>query len=127
MRIRPLDYDPESDELDLLIDVEAPVPAEVVPLDAGVYIRRERSSGRIVGAFVRGYSHLIHQFYAGEPVPVDMARAAGLTQEFQEIVAWLTETVDLSGRLVKHLRALPEQGEMVEDLFKVHASVIAGT
>ena len=118
------DYDPESDELDLLIDVEAPVPAEAIPLDVGVYIRREHSSGHVVGAFVRGYSHLICRLHAGEPVPTGMARAAGLTQEFQEIVMWLTAMVDLSDQLVKHLRTLPEQSGMVEGLLKVHASVI---
>jgi hypothetical protein len=122
-----LDYELESDELDLLIDVEAPVPAEVVPLDAGVYIRRERGSGRVVGAFVRGYSHVIRQLHAGEPMPMDGARVAGLVHEFQEIVTWLTETVDLSDRLVRHLKVLPEQGDMVEDLLKVHASVMAET
>lgn len=38
MKIRSLGYDPEADELDLLIDVNAPVPAEVIPIGEGIYI-----------------------------------------------------------------------------------------
>ena len=122
MQIRPLGYDPESDELDLLIDTDLSVPAEAVPLDAGIYIRRERVSGRVVGAFVRGYSHLIRRLHAGETVPMEVARAAGLAQEFQEIVSWLTETANLSERLMKRLGALPEQRELLESLLELHAT-----
>lgn len=57
-QIRSLGYDPESDEMDLLIDSIASQTAESIPLGAGVYIPRAFESGKIVGAFIRGY----HQF-----------------------------------------------------------------
>lgn len=123
MHIRPLGYDSESDELDLLIDVEAPVAAEAIPLDAGIYIRCEPASGRVVGAFVRGYSHLIRRLHAGEPVPMDKAKAAGLVEVFEGVVTWLTEAEKLSGQLIKHLGAPPEQRELVESLLELHATV----
>jgi len=59
MNILSLGYDVEADELDLLIDTDSLVPAESVPIDEGIYIRMDRNSGKIVGAFVRGYSNFI--------------------------------------------------------------------
>ena len=59
MKIQALGYDSEADELDLLIDTDVPQPAEAIPLDAGVYIRRDPESGRVVGAFVRGYTSFL--------------------------------------------------------------------
>ncbi len=54
MNIRSLGYDIEADELDLLIDTDVPVPAESVPIDEGIYIRRDKESNKVVGAFIRG-------------------------------------------------------------------------
>jgi len=39
MRVNFLDYDLETVNIDLLIDVDRPVPAEVVPVGDIIYIR----------------------------------------------------------------------------------------
>ena len=59
MKILSLGYDVEADELDLLIDTDSPVPAESVPIGEGIYIRMDKNSVKIVGAFIRGYSNFI--------------------------------------------------------------------
>jgi hypothetical protein len=68
MYISLLACDAKSDELDLLIDEKSPMPAESVPVGEGIYIRRELSSGRVVGAFIRGYSHLLKKLHRGAGV-----------------------------------------------------------
>ncbi len=124
MRIRSLGYNPESDELDLLIDAEQPVPAEAVPVDAGVFIRREWRTGQVVGAFIRGYSHLARRLHTGEPIPDEMAQAVELSEVFHAIVAWLRRTDDLSQLLIHHLGVLPQQHELVEALLDLHAYAV---
>jgi len=118
MQIRSLGYDPEADELDLLIDVDEPVPAESVPIDAGVYIRRDRDSGRVVGAFIRGYSHFVKMVREGRPIPSHRAAAAGFAEELRAIVAWQREVERLSQDLVSHLGDLARQREFLEALMK---------
>jgi hypothetical protein len=41
MKIQALEYDPEADELDLLLDSDATQPAESILVEAGVYSCRE--------------------------------------------------------------------------------------
>src|SRR5438477_1582874 len=88
MKIQALGYDPEADELDLLIDADEPQPAEAVPLDAGVYIRRNPESGRVVGAFIRGYADFLRAMLAEQEIPAVEAVRAGLEKEFSAILEW---------------------------------------
>ncbi len=118
MKIRSLGYDPGADELDLLIDVDKPVPAEPIPIDAGVYIRRDRDSGRVVGAFIRGYSHFVKMVREGQLIPSDRALAAGLADELRAIVAWPREVERLCQDLMSHLGDLAQQQEFLETLMK---------
>ena len=105
MKIQALEYDPEADELDLLIDVEVPQPAEAVPLDAGVYIRRDPDSGRVVGAFIRGYTNFLRAMLAEQEIPAVEAAEAGLEKEFSAILEWQRKALRLSRDLLAHLGA----------------------
>jgi hypothetical protein len=105
MKIQALGYDPEADELDLLIDVDEPQPAEAVPLDAGVYIRRDPDSGRVVGAVIRGYANFLRAMLAGQEIPAVEAVKAGLEKEFSAILEWQRKALRLSRDLVAHLGA----------------------
>ena len=96
MKIQALGYDPEADELDLLIDTDAPQPAEAVPLDAGVYIRRDPGSGRVVGAFIRGYTTFLRVVLAEQEIAAPEAIKAGLDKEFTAIVGWQRKALRLS-------------------------------
>jgi len=89
MDIRPLPYDPEADELDLLIDTKSPKPAESVPVGGGIYIRRDPASGRVVGAFIRGYSHLIKKIRAGGYVSDEDAKRLGVHEAFRSVLQWV--------------------------------------
>jgi hypothetical protein len=89
MYISLLAYDSENDELDLLIDEKSPVPAESVPVGEGIYIRRELSSKRVVGAFIRGYSHLLKKLHTGGQVSDEGAKQVGVHEAFQPVVQWL--------------------------------------
>lgn len=100
MQIRSLGYDSEADELDLLIDTSAPVPAESVPVGEGIYIRREPASKRIVGAFIRGYSHLPKRLRAGVQVSDEEAERQGLRKVFQEVLAWVRKEIDMEQLLL---------------------------
>jgi hypothetical protein len=91
MQVRSLSYDSEADELDLLIDAEAPVPAESVPVGEGIYVQCEPSSGRIVGAFIRGYSDLFERVRAGSQVSDGEAERQGLREVFQAILQWVRD------------------------------------
>ena len=91
MDIRLLAYDSESDELDLLIDEKSPIPAESIPVGHGIYIRREPSSGRVIGAFIRGYSHLLRKVHTGGQVSDEGAKQLGVQEAFQAVVRWIRD------------------------------------
>lgn len=118
MRIRSLGYDPEADELDLLIDMDRPVPAESVPVGAGIYLRRDPRSRRVVGAFVRGYSRFLGSILNSEEIPLEEARAAGYEKELKAILAWQRKALQLSRDLLAHLGtpSLEQQRELVDAL-----------
>jgi len=87
MELHLLDYDPEADELDLLIDSEEPAPAESVHMGNGIYIRCDPSSGRIVGAFVRGYSGLLRRLCSGS---LEIREGQGKFYEvYHEVLKWM--------------------------------------
>lgn len=121
IRIRSLGYDPESDNLDLLINSNRPVPAYAVPVGAGVYIRREFDSHRVVGAIIDGYQDFAACVRRGEPISADLAAQEGLVEELEAIVAWQQEVDALSRGLVTHLGDLARQQELLETLIKVPA------
>ena len=72
-QIRSWGYDPESDELDLLINVDKPQAAESIETDAGIYVRRDFASGQVVGALVRGYRRFAKQVQRGEVSALPLA------------------------------------------------------
>lgn len=118
MKIQALGYDPEADELDLLIDTDVPQPAEAVPVDAGVYIRRDPDSGRVVGAVIRGYANFLRAVLAEQEIPCAEAVKAGLDKEFVAILEWQRKAVRLSRDLLAHLGACSgkDQHALVETL-----------
>src|SRR6266404_8968437 len=103
MKIQALGYNPEADELDLLIDAETPQSAEAVPLDAGVYIRRDLESGQVVGAFIRGYTTFLRAVLAEQEISSTEASKTGLDKEFAAIVDWQRKALRLSRDLLAHL------------------------
>ncbi|MGH7964532.1 MAG: hypothetical protein ACRERD_22420 [Candidatus Binatia bacterium] len=103
MKIQALGYDPEADELDLLIDADVPQPAESIAVDAGVYIRQDVKSGRVVGAVIRGYGNFLHTVLEGRDIPSTEAAKAGLEKEFRSILEWQREALRLSRDLIAHL------------------------
>jgi len=118
MKIQTLGYDPEADELDLLIDTDEPQPAEAVPIDAGVYIRRDPESGRVVGAVIRGYGDFLRAALAEQEIPSAEAVKAGLEKEFVAILEWQKKALRLSRDLLAHLGACAgkDQQALVETL-----------
>ena len=118
MKIQSLGYDAEADELDLLIDSEAPQPAETMPVDAGICFRREINSGRIVGAVIRGYGDFLRAVLDGRIFPATEAEGAGLEKEFVAVIAWQREALRLSHDLITHLgiAAKQDQKTLVETL-----------
>lgn len=115
-QIRSIGYDPESDELDLLVNADAPHPAEAVAVDAGVYIRRDFKNSQIVGAFIRGYRQFARQIAEGKPIPSELAEREGLMDVLNAIVAWQREVGALSHELAAHLGAWPPQDKFMEIL-----------
>jgi len=122
MRIRSLGYDPEADELDLLVDVNAPVPAEAIPIGEGIYIRRDRSSGHVVGALIRGYSQFLRKVQENQPIKSEGAAAAGFSEELAAIIAWQEEVCALSQSLARQLGDLAQQREFVETVLSAYAA-----
>lgn len=118
MKIQAFGYDPEADELDLLIDTDVPQPAESVPVDAGVYIRRAPDSGRVVGAVIRGYAGFLRAMLTGQEIPAEEATKAGLEKEFAAILEWQRKALRLSRDLLAHLGACAgkDQHALVETL-----------
>lgn len=109
LKIRAFGYDPEADELDLLIDTDVPQPAESIPVDVGVYIRRDPDSGRVVGAVIRGYTDFLHAMLTEQEIPGVEATKAGLEKEFAAILEWQRKALRLSRDLLAHLGACPEK------------------
>ena len=89
MYISLLAYDAENDELDLLIDAPRPMPAQSIRAGEGIYIRREPASGRVVGAFIRGYSHLRKKVHMAEQVSDEDAKRLGVHEAFQAVLQWI--------------------------------------
>jgi len=89
MYISLLAYDAESDELDLLIDAESPKSAESISVGEGIYIRREPASGRVVGAFIRGYSHLNKKVRMEKQLSDEDAKRLGVYEAFRAILQWV--------------------------------------
>lgn len=118
MKIRSLGYDPEADELDLLINIDSPVPAESIPVGAGIYIRRDLESDRVVGAFIRGYSRFLGSILKGEEIQMGEAREAGYEKELREILVWQRKALKLSRNLLSHLGtpSFEQQRELVDAL-----------
>ena len=118
MKIQALGYDSEADELDLLIDADVPQPAEAIPLDAGVYIRRDPESGRVVGAFVRGYTPFLQAVMTRQKISSTEASKAGLDKEFAAIIKWQRKALRLSHDLLAHIGASSreKQQALVETL-----------
>lgn len=114
--IRSLGYDAESDELDLLINASSSRAAEAVAVDAGVYIRRDFSNGKIVGAFIRGYQQFARQVAEGQPISSELAEQSGLGEVFQAIVAWQRQVGALSHELASHLGVWPPQDQLMQVL-----------
>ena len=113
MKIQALGYDPESDELDLLINADAPQSAEAVPLDAGVYIRRDPESGQVVGAFIRGYTSFLRSIFAEQEISSTEASKAGLDKEFAAIVDWQRKALRLSHDLLAHIGSSSRKDQQV--------------
>jgi hypothetical protein len=103
MKIQALGYNPEADELDLLINTDAPQPAEAAPVGSGVYIRRDPETGRVVGAMIRGYLNFLRTVLAEREISTVEARKAGLDKEFVAIVDWQRKALRLSRDLLAHL------------------------
>ncbi len=118
MKIQALGYDSEADELDLLIDTDIPQPAEAVPVDAGVYIRRDVESGRVVGVVMRGYADFLHAVLEEQNIPTVEAAKAGLDKEFAAILEWQRKALKLSRDLLAHLgsSSRKDQHALVETL-----------
>lgn len=114
MNIRVLSYDPEGDELDLLIDSDVPVQATSVPVGGGVYVRKDIASGHVVGAFIRGYSQFLRVVREGDPAFVREAAKLGLGEVMEEIVAWQRETDRLSQSLRHYLGDIEPAAELVD-------------
>lgn len=118
MKIRSLGYDPEADELDLLIDMDRPVPAESIPVGVGIYLRRDLETGQVVGAFIRGYSRFLGSILKGEKIHLEEAQKAGYEKELKAILAWQRKALRLSRDLLAHLGPpfLEQQRELVDAL-----------
>ncbi len=112
MEIRVLDYDPEADELDLLIGVERPVPAESVPVGEGVYIRVDPEAGHVVGAMIRGYRQFVIRVNAGLPISRQEARAAEFEQVLKAIVEWQQDLNRLTQELCRRLHKTTAQAAL---------------
>ena len=119
MKILSLGYDIEADELDLLIATNFPVPAESIPVDEGIYIRVDKNSGKVVGAFIRGYSNFIKRVRENRIAPSSVTIQAGFLAEFEAIVNWQREIDSLSHELIKHLGYPKQQRELIETLINV--------
>ncbi|MBI3740408.1 MAG: hypothetical protein HY257_01460 [Chloroflexi bacterium] len=100
-QIRALGYDPESDELDLLINSDKPHDAEAVPLDAGIYVRN----------FAR-------QVAEAQEISREIAQHEKLAEVFQAILDWQREVGMLSSDLAAHLGEWPPEEKFLQVLVK---------
>ena len=113
-QIRFLDYDLETDELDLLINSDQPQAAEAVETDLGIYVRRDFATGQVVGAFIRGYRHFAQRIQGGEEQSLPTAEREGLRDVVAAIIKWQREVGQLSRELAAHLRTWPPQPQLLE-------------
>ena len=119
MKILSLGYDIETDELDLLIDTDFPAPAESIPIDEGIYIRIDKTSGKVIGAFIRGYSNFIKKVRENRIALSSVTIKAGFRAEFETIINWQREIDSLSHELIEHLGHPKQQQELIETLINV--------
>ena len=91
MKILPLGYNSEADELDLLINTDLPSPAESIPIDEGIYMRIDKNSSEVIGAFIRGYSNFIKKVQENQIALSSATIEAGFEAEFEAIVNWQRE------------------------------------
>ena len=114
MKIQALGYDPESDELDLLINADAPQSAEAVPLDAGVYIRRDpESRARSLARSSVGIL-LFCDLYLQSRKSLRQKQARWvLTKEFAAIVDWQRKALRLSHDLLAHIGSSSRKDQQV--------------
>ena len=126
MDIRALAYDPEADELDLLIDTRSPVAAESVPGGDGIYIRRDPASGRVVGAFIRGYSSLIKRVRTGGHVSDEDAKRSGVHEAFHAVLQWVrdqTEPERVFSQIEEIVKTLQKNAKGPEDVRGIQEAV----
>jgi hypothetical protein len=109
-----LEYDAEADELDLLVNASAPRAAEAIPLDAGVYARRDFETGDIVGAFIRGYAQFSHNVSENKPIEMQNARSLGLEEFMSAILAWQRDVGTLSQELASHVGKWPPPNQLLQ-------------
>lgn len=109
-----LDYDAEADELDLLVNAAAPRAAEAIPLDAGVYARRDFKTGVIVGAFIRGYAQFSRDVAENKPLELSIAEKEGLGDFLSAVIAWQQDVGTLSQELASHVGKWPPQNQLLQ-------------
>jgi len=126
MDIQALAYDSEADELDLLIDTKSPMPAEAVPVGEGIYIRRELASGRVVGAFIRGYSHLIKKLRTGGRVSDREAKRLEVHEAFQAVLHWVCDQAQperIFTQVEEIVRSLQKNANQQDDVRGIEGEV----
>ena len=109
-----LEYDAEADELDLLVNASVPRAAEAIPLDAGVYARRDFKTGAIVGAFIRGYTQFSRNVSENKPIEFQNAKSVGLEELMSAIIAWQRDVGTLSQELASHVGKWPPQDQLLQ-------------
>ena len=90
----------------------------MIPLDSGVYIRRDVESGRVVGAVIRGSADFLQAILEAQEISLVEAKKAGLSKEFRAIVEWERKAGRLSPDLLTYLgtRSGKDQHALVETL-----------
>jgi len=114
MKIGVFGYDADVDELDILIDCDVPEPAESIPVGSGIYVRRDPATGRVVGAFIRGYAQFVRDVREGSPVSTGEAKRLGLGDVVEAIVEWQREANRLSKSLSQYLGDPEPAAELVD-------------
>lgn len=109
-----LDYDAEADELDLLVNFAVPNAAESIPLDEGIYARRDLATGKITGAMIRGYAGFARKVATNAPLSLERSRQMGLVELSQAIIRWQRDVGTLSHELAAHIGKWPPQDQLLE-------------
>lgn len=112
--ILALDYNAEADELDLLVNSAVPNAAESLPLDEGIYARRDFESGEITGAMIRGYAGFARKVASDAPLSFERSRQMGLVGLSQAIIQWQRDVGTLSHELASHIGKWPPQDQLLE-------------